>query len=620
MLPSGATTLVFVNTEDSLAAENATNRLWVNVPDSDPDPAKCWKDLGAPGPTPPQVRFSPAAVLAPGWPAPHFGRVFVVAGDGKLYSRAVRSTGDVEGAWSAHGSPPGVTALSSPAFVTLTANDDMLVFINGDGVMHRFVLRLSGVSEWTSLKQRGAQFTAVSRPFAQPYGAGDDAKVFVFGREQVTEEWRLFECDAGTPVNNEFLWIDHGAPPSGATVSERPEAHAPAGFLERPDEAIDIEGKHIFLRGADNHLYELLDPEEPGEEARWVDRSRRGRPSQKDDPPLRDSPAVHVAPGPPISIRLIAASVDNSLVAWEFEIRVDMISTPADVVGFAIRLTDSASDADDAYLNGSLEVVSGPGGPAGPRTVEAYDGPLRLVRFTPDFNVLPNSTSEIEIDGQSVGNALDGTDELYALHPRPSDTRRANLLELRWNEDIVATDFYSRLCGVVSIPGPTPTGGDVVLYSELLNVTSEYLPLEDRSTAPNLSWEYWNGRGWLSLGVIDKHRATCSRAETSPSRCRRRSSGPRWRAGQLLDSRAARRRRLRPRDVQGREQRGRLREEHLRPPKITQLRIVYKTPPVPPAVALTFNNLDYLDQTAACHETGAHFQPFERLETVPGGR
>jgi hypothetical protein len=55
-------------------------------------------------------------------------------------------------------------------------------------------------------------------------------------------------------------------------------------------------------------------------------------------------------------------------------------------------------------------------------------------------------------------------------------------------------------------------------------------------------------------------------------------------------------------------------KKSLRPPKVSALRIVYVAPPVPPTACLTFNNLDYLDQTAAAQRSEAHFKPFVTLE------
>ena len=52
----------------------------------------------------------------------------------------------------------------------------------------------------------------------------------------------------------------------------------------------------------------------------------------------------------------------------------------------------------------------------------------------------------------------------------------------------------------------------------------------------------------------------------------------------------------------------------LRPPKVSRLRVEYQVPPVLLEACLTFNNRNYLDQTAASQIGAAHFAPFQRLE------
>lgn len=605
--------LVFVNTEDSLTAASPPNRIWVHVRAAVP-PNPVWVDLGAPGPMPPTVQFSPAAVLTP-WAAPQFARVFVVGGDGKLYSRGVSSTDQPDVNWVAHGSPASAPVLNSPLFVT-AANNQVFVFVNGGGLVHRWVLRQDGTSEWVSLKQANANFKAVSRPFARPYGSGTDpdAKVFVFSLEQGTDQWKLFECDAGPSVNGEFDWIDLGRPSTNEGIDPRPDAHAPAGFIERPADSPDTEGKHIFLRGADDHLYELLDPEQPGEPPRWEDRSRAG------DPPLRDSPAVaFTTAGTTTTIRVLTASKSNSLIAWQFELIDDSVPAAADSV--AVRLGQDASDADNQYLGLPFEIVAGTGSGQGLNNVTAYDGTLKLVRLTSQLATLPDDSSQCEIDGDPVGNAIDDADRLFALHAVASggDTRRAEILELRFDGDVVTADFYSRLTGVVSVPPAAGLGAtDYVLYAELVDVTREYLPLEDRSTAPSLSWEYWNGRGWLSLAVADATLNLLSNGKVTfgvpPSIERTEVAGQDnfWIRARLVGGDYGRETFKIVNDVVVSE------KSTLRPPKVTRLSIVYTTEPVPPAACLTFNNLDYLDQTAACQQGGAHFRPFDRLEQFPG--
>jgi hypothetical protein len=612
---NAATTLIFLNTADSLAADNPPNRIWVHVRGA----ASPWKDVGAPGPSPPRMRFSPAASLKPAamsWTPPafdpmQFARVFVVGGDGKLYSRGVDANGAMAGTWIAHGTPPDVATLGSPAFVTSNA-DWMLVFVNGDGAVHRFALHGNGTAEWVTLAPFNVQFRAVSRPFAVPYGTGTAAKVFVFGVEEGSERQKLFECDAdpAAAISGEFLWVDHGSPTEEAAIDERPEARGPAGFIERPGTSIPIEGKHIFLRGADDHLYELLDPEDTGEPSRWRDRTREG------DPPLRDTPAVHVdtpAGSATTTLRVAAASTNNSLVVWRFEVIEDDV--PADAARRAVQLGDAASDADDAYVMQAFDIVSGPGSSPPGNNVTAYDGVLKVVRLTNQLTATPDETSECSIGGDSVGNAREGADRLFALHPR-RDTRRAELFELRLDGDPVTPDFYSRLTGVVSIPEASAAAATYVLYAEVIEISREYAPLDDRSSVPSLSWEYWNGRGWVSLPVRDGTRNLLSSGDVAftvpPAIARTEVAGQDnfWVRARLVGGDYGRETFKIVNDTVVAE------KSTLRPPRVTRLRIEYVTEPVPPALCLTFNNLDYLDQTAAARQGGAHFRPFDRLEQL----
>jgi hypothetical protein len=616
-----AHTLIFVNSADGLAAEDPPNRLWVHVRGGLPSP---WKDLGAPGPTPPRILFSPAAILKPSnWNPPsfdttQFARVFVVAGDKQLYSRGVDDAGGAPGPWMAHGLPPDVAALNSPAFATAT-DDRILVFVNGEGDVHRFTLNKDGTSEWVSLKQRLLHFRAVSRPFAVPYGPGSAAKVFVFGVEEGSDRPKLFECDAdpAASVNGEFLWIDLGSPTQEKSIQEepideRPEARAPAGYIERPGNSVANEGKHIFLRGADERLHELIDPEEPGEAPRWRRRSRDG------EPPLRDTPAVHASrPAGPetTTLRVLAATSANSLIAWTFEVTDDDV--PATAARLAVQLGNEASSADDRYLNQPFDIASGPGSSPANNDVTAYDGVLKIVRLTAQLNSLPDENSECTIGGDPVGRARNGADRLFALHPRRTDTRRGAIIELRLDGDLVEPEFYSRLTGVVSIDPALGASATYTLYAEVLEGRREYGPLDDRSSVPSLSWEYWNGRGWVSLPVAaDTTRNLLSSGEVTfevPDAIERTEVAGQdsfWIRARLVGGDYGRETFKLVNNVVVSE------KSTLRPPTVTRLRIRYEIAAVPPTACLTFNNLDYLDQTAAAKTGGGHFRPFDRLERV----
>ena len=602
----GSDVYLFVNTDDSMTAETPPNRIWVQRLGGGLTPGT-WRDLTAPGPTPPHVKFSPAAVrLTAAWGL-QFARVFAVAGDGKLYSRAIDNLATPFGNWTSHGAPPGVT-LDSPLFVTI-ANDHVLVFVTAADVVHRFTLASDLTPEWVSLKPDSAVFSAASRPFAVPFGAGSDAKVFVFGRESGTLSWKLFECDTSSSTGGLFAWRDLGGPPSAGEFVDAPDAHAPTGFIEDPAAPVASEGKHIFMRGADGHLYERLDGA-----GGWEDRTRPG------DPPLRSSPAAHTTPvvAGVRTLHIASATARNSLLTREFELRSGAL--PANADALAVRLDGAASDADDRYRGSDFGITAGPGSPETGNAILAYDGELRIVRLTNALGALPDSTSTCDIAGESVEIAEDDADHLLALHDRAPNALRGRALRLRLDGDVAAIDVYGRLTGVVRLTRSIP--GAVVkyyLFAELVGVTNEYAPLEDRASIPDLSWEYWNGSGWLSLPVIDGTRNLLSNGQTTfkvPEHIQKTEV-----AGQANFW-------IRARLVGGDYGRETFKivgttvvseKSTLRPPKVSRLRIFYAGPMVPPAICLTFNNLDYIDHTAAAVATGAQFRPFDRLEKFEQG-
>ena len=601
----------FVKTEDTLATEpaTATHKVWVHFHRSN-GTSKTWVDLGAPAPSSgsKQLKFNPAAVVMPFGPA--FARVFVVGGDDKLYSRGISSApGPLDNEWQLHESPSGAPWASSP-FVTKVGST-VLVFITGtDGLVHR--LTISGTSTWTTLTPDNQSFHAVSTPFAQAFGAAE-AKVFVFG-EQMGNDWKLFECDTRNETAGEFNWTDLGRPSTNVGIDRRPDAHAPTGYVEDPAGAIDEENKHIFLRGGDSRLYERLDEEITAGTDGWELRTRPG------DPLLRDSPVAlaDVDGSPPLTvIHVVSASSGNSLVTWTSEIL--RVVPPANALGQAVLLdTTKAASEDGAYTDKTLMLTKGAA--EEDRVVLAYDGARRLARLAlPPLPFVPDSTTSCVIDEEDVGPCDDDSNKLLAVHSPASDTRVARTIYVRVAGNLVSENFYSRLTGVASleIADLPATTDEVAVYQDVLPARAEFLSVEDTGTVPELSWEYWNGRGWLSLTVNDGTRNFLAGGKvvfTVP-----KSIEPTEVAGQENFW-------IRVRLVGGDYGRETFKivndtvvseKNSLRPPKIESLRIFYDAPLIPPGVCLTFNNLDYLDQTAACQIGGAHFAPFQPLERIP---
>jgi hypothetical protein len=593
---------VFVATLDSAVAQDPPSKIWVHSHQNG-QPTGIWTDLGTPADAG-AVASHPAAVRLPVGSGA-FARVFVVAGDGKLYSRDITSAVATVGDWRRYDSPTG--QLWKPTLFVTSFGDDVSAFlIDLDGIVTRLALdpTAADTPSWTVLEPNNRTFEAVSRPFARAFGAGPTHhKVFAFGVERAPDpannQWKLFECDTRDEAGDECPWDDLGNPAQHTGIREHPDAHAPAGFIELPTEAIVSERKHIFLRGSDNRLYERSD-------TGWEDRTRPG------DPSLRDSPAADVfTDGTVTTLTVLSPSGRNSVVLQRFEI----VRANVDDDTPAALLDETLASPEDNFYRGKTLTIRPTEADEEKGVIGAYDGQRRLARVTPPFTDPPDSTSACDIDGQSIGNARDGADDIFAFHPPVPDATGARVIEFLVDEAETDFDFYSRRTGMIALdPSDAADGEPFVLYLEVTGLPTEFLAIDDSGTTPELSWEYWNGTGWVSLAVND-------------------GTGSLLKSGEITFTVP---KSIQPTEVVGQENfwiRARLvggdygREtffvkddrvisdkSSLRPPKISTLRIVYVGKPLPAAICLTFNNLDYVDQTAAAQLGGARFRPFETLE------
>lgn len=609
---NGDKLLIFVNAVDSLDPDN-TSKLWVMLRRADGTQAT-WVDLDAPPATGGKkqlLQFDPAAVRLP--TALGFSRVFVVGKDGELYSQLVSDSPVGPSNWESHGSPVGAALTSSPFPSFEPSTQSVLVYVTGkegdSTTVYEF--RPGAMPPWRALAADPA-ISALSRPFARVFAdAGRaEAKVLVTASDTAAGPSRLFECDTRVPglALGTFQWKDLGRP-TGADGLPVDVAGAPAGHIEEAIGQLGKEGKHIFVRAADNRLYERIDDSAQ----QWTRRSRPG------EPELRGSPAAIATPvtgDTRTRLDVFAASSRNSLVQTVFEIARGTVS--ATDAGLAVLLKESnASPVDGAYTQKILEMKKG-ANPATQETITAYDGGLKLARLqNPQTPPVDSSFTCKIVNGDDLEDARDHADRIFPFHGPPADAHGASAVYVRLNDTFKTFRFYSRVTGLVSLQnaGDAPAGTRYALYAEHLDGAGESRPPEETNVVPDLSWEYWNGRGWLSLKV--------------------RSDGTR----DLLTNGAvvfADMPAVQPVEVAGQENfwiRARLvggdygretfrvvkdkvvsEKSSLRPPKVKTLRITYVAAPAPPEACLTFNNLDYLDQTAAAQLSGAQFLPFEPLE------
>ena len=147
----------------------------------------------------------------------------------------------------------------------------------------------------------------------------------------------------------------------------------------------------------------------------------------------------------------------------------------------------------------------------------------------------------------------------------------------------------------------------------------EYENPQEQEFEPILSWEYWNGKGWISLGVTENKDETNALLNHGKIRFRipehieqTEVAGQQsfWIRARLIGGDYGR-------ETFTTTQTGtaEVNKDAIDPPIIERLRIEYQlaTDELPQR-CLTYNNLSTLDQTAACSTPGKHFEPFQALE------
>ncbi|HYR09805.1 MAG TPA: baseplate J/gp47 family protein, partial [Longimicrobium sp.] len=151
----------------------------------------------------------------------------------------------------------------------------------------------------------------------------------------------------------------------------------------------------------------------------------------------------------------------------------------------------------------------------------------------------------------------------------------------------------------------------------------QYQNSAESDLQPELSWEYWNGRGWLRLTVDDTTGKLLSSGEVKfklpAGMAQTEVAGQEnfWIRVRLVGGDYGRETFLSvPGNAAGTDA-GALqsRRDNIVPPVVHSLTIHYRLDEdLLPQHCITHNNLAFLDETAACQTDGKHFEPFQPLE------
>lgn len=164
------------------------------------------------------------------------------------------------------------------------------------------------------------------------------------------------------------------------------------------------------------------------------------------------------------------------------------------------------------------------------------------------------------------------------------------------------------------LPGaPPPNSSFKITVGSLPEGWQSYRDPDQTELRPELSWEYWNGKGWVFLPVKDsteKFLVPGTVAFVIPDDMAKTEVAGQenyWIRARIVGG------------DYGRElfavdpvtNKITVEKDPIRPPLVKQFDISYKlTEMLPPQFCLTFNNLNYLNQTAANVTPDKHFNPY----------
>ncbi len=160
---------------------------------------------------------------------------------------------------------------------------------------------------------------------------------------------------------------------------------------------------------------------------------------------------------------------------------------------------------------------------------------------------------------------------------------------------------------------PTEESSYQILFND--ETWSLYEDPSQSELNPELSWEYWNGNGWVRLEVSDNTHRILNSGDiifsVPPDLAKTEVAGQDnyWIRARIVGGDYGR-----ETVVQGKDGKLEIRKDTIRPPLINELTIAYElTTYEDPEYCVTFNSLSYVDQTAANNIDNKFFLPFTAL-------
>lgn len=152
------------------------------------------------------------------------------------------------------------------------------------------------------------------------------------------------------------------------------------------------------------------------------------------------------------------------------------------------------------------------------------------------------------------------------------------------------------------------------------SIWNEYTDPEETAITPSLSWEYWNSKGWVALTGLTDETANLLKSgkiifQLPQDIDKTEIAGQKnsWIRARIVGGDYGKETFL----VLGRElgQKVVSSKDSIRPPVVNSLKIMYELESLQyPQQCITYNNLEYLDQTGTNRTTDKFFAPFSQIE------
>lgn len=552
-----------------------------------------WKDHGFP----PETKIAPESTPSAVTDESTFISVFARAENGHLVESFYKGN---QWQWLDHGTPKeGVNVNFDPAAIEDKNYAIISVFVTGtDGLLYEFNRRPDTMTGSWIDHGKPRNTSIASSPYGDTYDTHmsteiSRVKIFVKG-----QNGQLYELDCKIGDNTVDDWVTDYPLPSGVKVDSRP--FAKAFWVYDPLRSPSICGYYakVFVKGSGGSLWEFYTANKEWGMYLFNILLDGTQEFEKD-----------------LNIDIISGELKNKFSSAEYPLSDNAMVTKGKDDKWVI------TDGEKIYI------------------VKKEDGSLNI--YFENCLGVPDEEHNIKVDSDPHGYIENpGSDEKKHIFVRGTDDCLWERTDSEWiphqappNSKLNFSPFVLPMnddpaLHIFSASNQNSIVERKIRLSDRTAIWNEYKDPNEAALTPTLSWEYWNNKGWVVLKGLKDETANLLKdgqitfdlpedIEETEIIAGQKSywirarivGGDYGKECFTLTSDMSQQR------VGTKEQKLISTKDTIRPPIVNRLTITYAVETKKyPQQCMTYNNLEYLDQTDACKEKDKHFSPFVQLE------